>query len=106
MPIKIRLSSQKIYSIIVIYMISFMGLLSLTNEIFNLMNLTISIDSIVIYGCLYGLLVLGLFVSMCNIYSIPYDIKLGCSMILIAYLTSYFLYEDNRMYLFTSLGDY
>lgn len=106
MSLKIRINSQKIYAIIVSYMVSFMALLSLTNEIMNIINVRTVFDTMILYGIFYLLLILSILCILTRIRTVPIDVSASFILFGLFYFLTYFFFVDNRIYLFTSVWDY
>ena len=95
---------QKIYSFIIAYMVSFLGLLNCVNAITNEIGFTTSIDTILCYGILLLTIVLGVVVIVIE-GQIKKDLLLLIALLFVAYITTYIFFPTNRAYMFTGITD-
>lgn len=95
---------QKIYSFIIAYMVSFLGLLNCVNAITNEFGFTTSIDTILCYGILLLTIVLGVVVIVIE-GQIKKDLLLLIALLFVAYIATYIFFPTNRACMFTEITD-
>ncbi len=103
---KIKIYSQKVYSLIIAYMLSFSALLNLCNGLLNTMGLQTVLDTVVLYCIMYGLLIFGLFIVFYHSENMKVDVFLLVGFLASCYLISMIVFPQNRQYLFTEWADY
>ncbi|MBQ8783601.1 MAG: hypothetical protein IJZ57_07510 [Clostridia bacterium] len=103
---KIVFNKQHVFAFTVAYMLSFLALLNLGNEIFNLFGMVNQLDTIVLYGLLVGLVVLGIFLTFNDRVHFKLDILCVVVFLAVAFVVTYVLFPENVKYLFTSWTDF
>lgn len=103
---KVRLNVQKVYALIVTYMLSFLALLNLGNAILNRIGLYTVYDTVLLYGMLVGLIGLGVLVSVMDGGTLRLDDIALIGFLAVSFILSGLLHPNNRKYLFTSWMDY
>ncbi len=103
---KIRLEPQKIYAIVIVYMLSFMALLNLVNSILNMVGMQTVLDTVALYGILYILVALGVVMFLWDKHRMPLDVLVVVCAFILLYASSYLLHPQNRQHMMTSLADY
>lgn len=102
----IRLEFQKLYAFALVYMISFVALLNLINSLLNMVGVQTVLDTLALYGMLFGLLFVGLLVAIADRRGMKIDIIAVVGIFVLLYAFSYALHPENRRYLVTNFLDY
>lgn len=102
----IKLDSQRVYALAIVYMFSFVGFLNLINSLLNIIGLQTVLDTAVLYGLMIALIVLGIVMFWRDSRNVPIDVFTVIIFFSVVYLISYLFFEKNRAYLFTSFTDY
>ena len=103
---KIRLNTQYVYSFTVAYMLSFLGILSMTNNILNTVGLQTTLDTIVMYSALLFLVFGGLLLTFTEGETFKVDVFIIVAFFVMAFIASSLFHPENSVYMFTSIGDY
>lgn len=103
---KIRLDKQKLYSWIIVYMLSFLAFLNLGNELLNLIGIRVIWDTVLLYGLLVGLILIGIVLCIKDYNRFKIDVFFVILFFLTFYSVSTLINPKNAVYLFTSWMDY
>ncbi len=103
---KIMFNAQKVYSLIVAYMLSFLALLNLGNGIFNLLGVHIYWDTVFLYGMLLVLVLWGIVLAIMESKYVKIDILFLLLFLVISFVFSILMFPLNVKYIFTSWFDY
>lgn len=103
---KIKIYVQKVYSVILAYMLSFSALLNLINGLLNAIGLQTVLDTMILYGAMFSLIFFGITLTLDRSDYLEIDIFLFVSFFALYYLISELLFPANRVFLFTSWKDF
>lgn len=103
---KIRFNTQYVYSFIITYMLSFLALLNLGNEIFNTLGLHTTLDTAVMYGVLLISVLLGFVLTFADRDRFKPDVLAVLAFFVFAFFTSASFRPLNLPFIFTSVADY
>ncbi len=102
----IRLSTQKVYAVVLAYMLSFPALLNTGNELFNMLGIRTVLDTAVMYIALVLSVAFAMFLYLRDYKKLKADSLCLYLAFIIAYILSFLMFPKNQTYLFTGLGDY
>ena len=102
----IKVNAQKVYAFILAYMLAFPALLNMLNEMLNMVGLNTVLDTAVLYGILWFLILLGIFSFFRSYKSVKLDTLCILLFFMAVYAISFLAFPQNRQYLFTGFADY
>lgn len=103
---KVVINVQKLYALIVTYMLSFLALLNLTNALLNRIGIYTVLDTVLLYGLLVGLVFLGVLASVAGGRALKLDDILLIGFLGFSFVLSWLMHPENKRFLFTSWLDY
>lgn len=102
----IKLDTQKIYSWTIAYMLSFLGLLNLGNEILNVLSINAVLDTALLYALLFGMVFIGLVLCAKDYAQFKIDVLCVGFFFALTFILSAIIYSENMLYLFSEWTDY
>ncbi len=96
---------QKSIAFAAAYLVSFLAILSCTNALTNVIGINTSLDTVVLYGLLWGGLLLALWSILRTAY-VKLDVLLVFLFLGVSYLITAVAFPQNIRFLYTSLLDY
>lgn len=103
---RIKVYTQKLYAVIIAYMLSFSAFLNLVNGILNSIGLQTVLDTVLLYGGMFGLLLMGFALMLTHSKHLEIDVLLLVSFFSMYYIISLLIFPENKSFLFTSWTDY
>lgn len=103
---KIVFNVQKVYALTIAYMLSFLAFLNLGNAVLNRIGFYTTLDTVILYGLLLGLVCVGFFLSVMEGKAFCFDDLCVLAFFVLAFLISGLMHPENEEYLFTSWLDY